>query len=1483
MAMKENRNLKSLIVTFLFLLISVLTVSQEAYPANWSWDQNHDCVETKKGSGNWGRWDYDGKFTKDTYSSKECCELLCKICPVYANTGRYQKTYTDLTVPGVGPTLIIKRTYNSQEWSSSLMGYSWTFNFGRKLIITRTKDGEKRIGVLLQTGEKNYYREDLDGTLTRITEFGATYELINNGNNTYTIRQNDGTLYELREDGKIAKIIDKNENELVFTYNSVGCLSRITNASGNYVDFQLGANGKVASVSDNLGRTVTYGYDDNGNLTSVTDPLGNTTQYVYNTDNFLTQIIDARGNVVETATYDNHEPPRVSTFTEKGETYTIAYFDGRTEKTDSQGNTWTIYFNDVGVIQRVVDPLGNVKQQQLNKVTSTSVDWEEDLNGNRTTYTYDADGNIASERDSLGNTWIYTYIAGTNLLETETDPLGVITRYEYDAYGNQKKVTRDFGGPLENTTSYTYDSQGNLTSITDPLGNATVYEYDSVGNLTRETDPVGNVTTFTYDSRGNKLTETDALGNTTTYTYDAIGQVLSVTNALGNITTYTYDSSGNRISETDANGNTTTFSYDPYNRMIEKTDPLGNTTSYAYDSRDNLISKTDPNGNTRTYTYDILNRKTRDVISGRKTRETDPLGGQTTYTYDAEGNLLTATDPNGMTTTFTYDANYRLISETNGAGETTNYSYDPIGNLISKVYPNGNTVSRTFDSLGHLVAVSDTLGSVIGYTYDMVWRLLTENDALGNTISYSYDPNGRTIRKTDAMGNNTNYSYDVVGNLLSITDREGNTTSYSYDALGQRFSETDQLGNTTVFSYDNVGNVVSVTDANGNTTSYVYDSANRLLQTAYSDGSTRSFSYDASGNVISRTDQNGNVTAHIYDALNRIIEVDYPGQNDNEYVYDGVGNILTASNQNATMSFVYDNAYRLTQSVQNGQMVGYSYDIPNGSRTLTYPSGKTVKELRNPRGLLAQVENSSSQAIVQYNYDSGNRLMAKNYLNGVAGNYYYDANGRITELNYSDGGSQIILFQYGFDKEGNRLYANKLHDTSNSEQYVYDAKYRLIQFSRGTSQTSYSLDALSNWTSKTTDGVSEDRTHNVMNEIISVGGISYDYDDNGNLIDDGTNTYEYDYDNRLVKVTAKSDGTVLAKYKYDAFGRRIEKQHSSVISTYFYDVNRVIEEHVDGAVESVFVYGASIDEPVSIERDGQSYYYHTNALGSVVALTNGSGVIAEKYTYEAYGKPTIYDPSGSILSNSALSNPYLFTGRLWDTEVNLYYYRFRTYDPQKGRFLSRDPIGYQEGMNLYEYVRSNPIMFIDPMGLYVAPDFYCCTKGEERKIKSALAAAETMSKKAYNYLKNLSHPFDTKSTRYKTWFGKDDKGWWWFFWRYRGDTVKKNFREIWETHKGKKIRFDCTKQGCKPTWGAYVYKGGKLEVFLCNMFWHFSARPGSGSYSQGGIILHEISHEVAGTDDHAYGDSKCKSLAKTDPDDAVDNADSYRIFARESY
>lgn len=1278
-------------MAFFLSLLLTLFLPNISWSYNKSWDQGHLCINPSGGDTGWGRYGYDTTSPddfKDGYSSKDCCELLCKICPVYANTGRLQKTYTDLTLPGVGPALNIVRTYDSQEWATSLLGHGWIFNFGKRLIIVRNKQGDKILIVHQGTGELNFFKEHSDGYLEQLTKWGLTYEFTKNPDGSYTIKERNGTRYEIKADGKIREIVDKNGNKLVFEYSAVGCLSRITNASGNYVTFQLGLNGKVASISDNIGRTVTYTYDQNGNLISFTDPMGNITQYRYNSNNLLTQIIDARGNVIESATYDNNQPSRVSTFTEKGETYTIAYYTGYTVKTDSKGNRWTYYYNDVGVITKVIDPLGSVKEQSLNKITATSKDWEKDLNGNITTYTYDAYGNITSKTDPLGNTTLYTYITGTNLLATETNPLGVVTNYEYDANGNIVKLVRDYGGFTESVETFTYNSLGKRTSMTDPLGTVTHYQYDSNGNMTIGPDHYGNRKTYTYDQRGNLLSEIDEKGNKVSYTYDLLDSLTSVTDALGKVTTFQYDANGNMVSATYPNGSINTFTYDAYNRLIQKTDPLGNKKSYTYNANDRVTTITDVSGNVTAYVYDS---------NGRLIRETDVMSGTTSYTHDANGNILTLTNANGKTTSFTYDATNRKTSETNAAGESTLYHYDAAGNLLSQTLSNGNIITKAYDDHNHVIAESDIVGKLKTYTYNLAGWLVKESDSLGNMTLYAYNAIGMVVKITDADGNSVLYSYDPVGNLTSITDREGNITQYQYDANNRKISETDPQGNITAFTYDDMGNLRAITDANGNITTYTYDQANRVISITYADATSINFAYDKVGNLISRKDQNGQITTYVYDALNRRTKVEYPESDDNVYSFDKIGNITSATNKNTTVIFQYDNVNRIVQTSQNGKAVTYSYDVANNTTTITYPSGRIIKQVTNPRDLLLRVENGSSQTIVQYTYNTASTLGSMSYLNGIETNFTTNANGWVTGLTYSAGGAPIMDLDYGYNNEGATLYAKKLHDATLSEQFIFDLSYRLIQYRRGALnnenkvvspnyQIQYTLDALGNWQSQIRNGQTENRVHNHMNETVDIDGVKYSYDANGNLTDDGMYTYKYDFENRLVKITNKFDNSIVAEFEYDALGRRTKKSTTATIVEYVYDDNRVIETY-NGSnnLQHQYIYGKTNDVVSMVDKDNNKYYYLRGATGNVLGITDATGSVVERYEYDPYGNMSLYNSNGNPIQVSAIGNPMFFKEKYFDAETGLYYDRARYYSSYLGRYIQRKETKFKANLNFYEY------------------------------------------------------------------------------------------------------------------------------------------------------------------------------------------------------
>jgi RHS repeat-associated protein len=288
------------------------------------------------------------------------------------------------------------------------------------------------------------------------------------------------------------------------------------------------------------------------------------------------------------------------------------------------------------------------------------------------------------------------------------------------------------------------------------------------------------------------------------------------------------------------------------------------------------------------------------------------------------------------------------------------------------------------------------------------------------------------------------------------------------------------------------------------------------------------------------------------------------------------------------------------------------------------------------------------------------------------------------------------------------------------DDYSFDASFdeidRVTQWDRdnATDSQTWTLDLIGNWGNTTGSlggsSFNENRTHNGVHELTNIGGNSVTYDDKGNMTLDANGTsLVWDIDNHL-----KSHGVI--DFTYDALGRRLEKDNGIYSTLFICDGQRVIEEYEDSgsgyALARSYIYGTYVDDVVAkVEETGstqETLYYHSDRQFNVRGLTDSSGDIVELYAYSVYGKRSILDGLGSVLAGSAYNNNYGYTGRYKDIETGLWYFRARYFSDQMGRFINRDPLGYVDGMSLYNGYFAQEFG-LDPSGKSNGTCTYSCT------------------------------------------------------------------------------------------------------------------------------------------------------------------------------
>ena len=276
-----------------------------------------------------------------------------------------------------------------------------------------------------------------------------------------------------------------------------------------------------------------------------------------------------------------------------------------------------------------------------------------------------------------------------------------------------------------------------------------------------------------------------------------------------------------------------------------------------------------------------------------------------------------------------------------------------------------------------------------------------------------------------------------------------------------------------------------------------------------------------------------------------------------------------------------------------------------------------------------------------------------------------------------------------------------------ARRYGYDDTGRLMS-EQGTPDPAqhFTYDALGN---RLSDDAANDYQYDAANRLLSGNGIAYSYDANGNRKTKteagATTVYHYSGQNQLTGIDFPAAFAYRsARYAYDPLGRRIEKvltNDSGAVTTrrYVYDgANLIAELDGDNHFLTEFLHGPGIDQPLAMTRGGKTYTYQADALGSILAVVDDSNAVVQRYRYDAWGNILeVQDPN--------FKQPFAYTGREWDEESGLYYYRARYYDPKVGRFVQSDPIGLAGGVNRYAYVEGDPVINRDPVGLLAIPPY----------------------------------------------------------------------------------------------------------------------------------------------------------------------------------
>ena len=905
-----------------------------------------------------------------------------------------------------------------------------------------------------------------------------------------------------------------------------------------------------------------------------------------------------------------------------------------------------------------------------------------DRNDNRIYIDYDEAGHMVRLRDTFD-------LVQVELIRDQ----GQLARIER-LYPDQRR---------EVLVSYGFDAQGNLAEVRDATGQVQRrFAYDSGRRMVEHQLPTGLRCFYEWS-----LVEglewrvvrhwTDE-GDAYQFDYDLQAGITRITDGLQRVSTRHWNTQHQIIRYSDNLGHTWLFDWNDERQLLSATDPLGGRFEYSYDEAGNLIGETDPLGRSDSTLW--LEHWALPLV------ETDAADNSWHYRYDSRGNCIAETDPLGYITRYHYDDHGQPVEIIDATGKSKKLRWNPFGQLVEHIDCSGYPTRFSYDERGYLQVITDALGERTQFSYDAQGRLLT-----------TQLPDGRT----------EHYQRDVSGQLVGYTDPAGHTTLYQHNRRGQVRQRTDAHGRQVQFGYDSYGRLQALINENGERYRFAWDAGDRLVEQQDLDGSAKHYRYDPLDNVAAVTAvpaPYGNGLALVpetppapivhrlqRDAVGRLIaKTTDDGRTD--YSYDAVDQLtavtFTDSQGNAqALGFAYDTLGQLLCEQSSAGNLQHHYDELGNLIQTQLPDGRWLNRLYYGSGHLHQI-NLDGQVISDFERDRLHREVLRTQ-GQLTTRSEYDRSGRLRSRQRRLANQPSLMpaaaqKQFEYDPADNLIGKLDQQPAAQHRQLLhYDATGRIIasQDSLHGQRETFAYDAAANLL----DGPQAGAGLVVHNKLLTYQDKRYRYDAFGRMIEKrgakrGVQRFAYDAESRLVEVR-NDDGSVV-RMTYDPLGRRIEKtEHGSdgypLGETQFvWDGLRLLQEHKHSQT-SLYVYDDDGYEPLA-RVDGMGplqkiRYYHNDLNGLPEQLTETDGHSVWQATYRVWGNTLEEVREPYYIEEQNLR----FQGQYLDRETGLHFNTFRFYDPDVGRFTTPDPIGLLGGLNLYQYA-PNPLTWIDPWG-----------------------------------------------------------------------------------------------------------------------------------------------------------------------------------------